>query len=530
MPKQKKLALPSKKGKKSQVQVPESADDYQELADVEETTGNKWRAGDVKKATNAYIRAIRLYIEGLQRFPQSFDLAYNKSHLQLEMTQQPRIMAVLEEHHNIPRVHFLNTTLASHRYALHLEQDSAEVMFNTAQVLTSLAEEFSEFRSRRPTEAVRLLEEATELFSSCLARQEIMYEESQSMMQMAEEEEEDTDMDLSGGAPVPPSSDPNGNVAAENDNSEDSNTPEEETVTIQQPTTVVDLIDTALAQLSTLATLCGVMSYLDEQKEPALISQLGRQLLEQRIPAYAAKLSSDELESVKSGIALGKAQFIGALAEAEFRHRDIDLQTSSERLEIFKQLDLTTDPKAMCAYADALVEFNDAIGELYSSHQSPDIAARRWKLLSTASSLYTAASKLDSVTDKAAIHIARGDVELLRHSLTEPPSNLSDALQASAPTLLRNAEIYYRGAGRQADADKDPRTAVEARIKESVAAHVAWLMGPGQEKAPSTPKSAVFNGFSSPQACDCIKEMVSEGLLSETWAERIATEWKLSLG
>ncbi|KAK5019885.1 hypothetical protein LTR16_000075 [Cryomyces antarcticus] len=497
MPKQKKLALPSKKGKKSQVQVPESADDYQELADVEETTGNKWRAGDVKKATNAYIRAIRLYIEGLQRFPQSFDLAYNKSHLQLEMTQQPRIMAVLEEHHNIPRVHFLNTTLASHRYALHLEQDSAEVMFNTAQVLTSLAEEFSEFRSRRPTEAVRLLEEATELFSSCLARQEIMYEESQSMMQMAEEEEEDTDMDLSGGAPVPPSSDPNGNVAAENDNSEDSNTPEEETVTIQQPTTVVDLIDTALAQLSTLATLCGVMSYLDEQKEPALISQLGRQLLEQRIPAYAAKLSSDELD---------------------------------ERLEIFKQLDLTTDPKAMCAYADALVEFNDAIGELYSSHQSPDIAARRWKLLSTASSLYTAASKLDSVTDKAAIHIARGDVELLRHSLTEPPSNLSDALQASAPTLLRNAEIYYRGAGRQADADKDPRTAVEARIKESVAAHVAWLMGPGQEKAPSTPKSAVFNGFSSPQACDCIKEMVSEGLLSETWAERIATEWKLSLG
>lgn len=45
--------------------------------DLEEA-GEKWRAGDAAKAARFFIRATETYEAGLRRFPQSFDLAYNK--------------------------------------------------------------------------------------------------------------------------------------------------------------------------------------------------------------------------------------------------------------------------------------------------------------------------------------------------------------------------------------------------------------------------------------------------------------------
>lgn len=43
-----------------------------------EEAGEKWRAGDATKSTRFFVRAIDNYEEGLQKFPHSFDLAYNK--------------------------------------------------------------------------------------------------------------------------------------------------------------------------------------------------------------------------------------------------------------------------------------------------------------------------------------------------------------------------------------------------------------------------------------------------------------------
>ncbi len=43
-----------------------------------EEAGEKWRAGDAAKSTRFFVRAIEAYEEGLGRFPQSFDLAYNR--------------------------------------------------------------------------------------------------------------------------------------------------------------------------------------------------------------------------------------------------------------------------------------------------------------------------------------------------------------------------------------------------------------------------------------------------------------------
>lgn len=43
-----------------------------------EEAGEKWRAGDAEKAFRFFMRGINAYDEGLEKFPDSFDLAYNK--------------------------------------------------------------------------------------------------------------------------------------------------------------------------------------------------------------------------------------------------------------------------------------------------------------------------------------------------------------------------------------------------------------------------------------------------------------------
>jgi hypothetical protein len=49
------------------------------LAGVEqEEGGEKWRAGDAQKAMRFFMRAIEIYDNGINKYPTSFDLAYNK--------------------------------------------------------------------------------------------------------------------------------------------------------------------------------------------------------------------------------------------------------------------------------------------------------------------------------------------------------------------------------------------------------------------------------------------------------------------
>jgi hypothetical protein len=59
-------------------QEPQSENDFLEAADELEQGAGKWRAGDAAKASRFFNRAIDAYNAGLQRYPNSFDLAYNK--------------------------------------------------------------------------------------------------------------------------------------------------------------------------------------------------------------------------------------------------------------------------------------------------------------------------------------------------------------------------------------------------------------------------------------------------------------------
>lgn len=76
-PRRKDFLTPKPKGKQ-RPQEPQSENDFLSAADDLEQAAGKWRAGDAAKATRFFNRAIDTYNEGLKRYPQSFDLAYNK--------------------------------------------------------------------------------------------------------------------------------------------------------------------------------------------------------------------------------------------------------------------------------------------------------------------------------------------------------------------------------------------------------------------------------------------------------------------
>jgi hypothetical protein len=78
MPPKRKDLLKPKPKTKAKVQESQSENDFLEAADEFEQAAGKWRAGDAAKATRFFNRAIDMYNDGLKRFPQSFDLAYNK--------------------------------------------------------------------------------------------------------------------------------------------------------------------------------------------------------------------------------------------------------------------------------------------------------------------------------------------------------------------------------------------------------------------------------------------------------------------
>lgn len=59
------------------VAAPDLPDEFLALGVQHEESGEKWRAGDAAKAVRFFKRAMEVYGEGIRRYPQDFDLAFN---------------------------------------------------------------------------------------------------------------------------------------------------------------------------------------------------------------------------------------------------------------------------------------------------------------------------------------------------------------------------------------------------------------------------------------------------------------------
>ncbi|KAL1992469.1 hypothetical protein VTN49DRAFT_4501 [Thermomyces lanuginosus] len=451
----------TRKKKGRQQAEPQTADEFLAAGVEQEEGGEKWRAGDPVKAMRFFMRAIEIYDNGLSKFPNSFDLAYNKARVQYEITQHPKLSKQLPA----PQIQILQIALQSHRDALALKQDNADILFNTAQVLSSLAEALVE--PKRPQhqqvqEAMKYLQEALELFQRCLTLQELRYTESQEQMKMMQDTELETAED-SGGVRV---SDDDANVSTDSGEA----TREEEWAEVVEPVTKDTLVDTAVAQLETLATLCGLLTF-DPGSGIAWVEEYSYDLLKTKIAAYIE--GTDRHQEV----ALARAQFLAALTEVLYRSGRIDVETYQRELSAAfpPELDLSDSPEGLCHKAEALSAFNAAIAEAPQVSNAEEMArliSLRWQALTSALEALTAASKLNDADNLAKIHLLRGDTEMSRWQLGRKPCNYPVA-QQNAGTLLRNAQTYYRGAAGIARRDGAPEEEREGVCKEALAAAIA---------------------------------------------------------
>ncbi|OKL59707.1 hypothetical protein UA08_05139 [Talaromyces atroroseus] len=498
----------SKKKGRHQQANPETADEFLAAGVEQEEGGEKWRAGDAVKAMRFFMRAIEIYDNGLTKFPTSFDLAYNKARVQYEITQHPKLATQLPA----PQMKILQIALQSHRDALVLDQDNADVLFNTAQVLTSLAEALTE--SKRPSEgkiqeAMKYLNEALELFQRCLVLQELRYTECQEDFKMMDSDNNDDNdaMPQSSGEETPEEKERE--TASEKDQGSDSPV-QEEWAAVVEPVTKNTLVDTAVAQLETLATLCSLLA-LDGGNALAWVEEYSYDLLRTKIAAYVQGTDREQ------EVALARARFLAALTEVLYRSGRVDVETYQRELSgaFPPELNLSDDPEGLCSKAEALTSFNSAIADIpptSSIEEGQRSLILRWQGLSAALEELTAASKLATADNVSKIHIARGDVEMARWHLGRPPWNHA-AAHENAATLLKNAQTYYRGAAALARRDGDSEQEKEGSCKEALVAALA-----GDKSKLNQLKSA-----DAEKAFAIMQDMVEDSLVALADAEALLT-------
>ncbi|KAK7900873.1 hypothetical protein LTR67_003158 [Exophiala xenobiotica] len=433
-----KAFLKKSKSKKNAEQALETADDFLAAGvDFEEAAG-KWRAGDAVKSMRFFSKAIDVYDRGLQKFPNSLDLAYNKARVLLEITTHPILVQQLQA----PILEVLQQALEAHRYAVNLDQDNADSLFNTAQVLTAIAEVSAKDSNRPDQEALQALEEALELQNRCLGVQELKLEESiqqqnEAASQMASEESnpvESKAMDegVDEGVVTP------------------ANNAADQWFLAVEPVTKETLVDTILAELGTLTTLCSILASSTTSvpaKSLAWVEEFSSRLLQTKLPVLLQNAEAERLQEV----ALAKANFLSSLLEAGYRTGSIDASIyKRERDEAFRSpgLDLERDFAALMANANSLISFNAALADDNAADHASQ-ASQRWNALSAAIANMTVASKISGPVpeDIAETHLIRGNCSLLQCQLGLPPSMYQPAA-TNAVQLLKNADTFYRNAGK----------------------------------------------------------------------------------
>lgn len=409
------------------------------------------------------------------------------------MTQHPKLATQLPA----SLVDILQIALQSHREALILQQDNTDILFNTAQVLTSLAEAVTEGKRHseqrqaphQQQEAMEWLREALELLQRCLSLQELKLTESEEMKAGAGAEE--------------PTAGDDDSMQQEGRESSSESAEQEEWVAVIEPITKSTLVDTAIAQLETLATLCGLLTF-EHGSVVAWIDEYSSSLLKERIASYI------EGTGRQHELLLARAKFIAAMADVSYRSGRIDIDTYKRELsDAFENgLDLSSDPDGLCSRAEALITFNSSISDAALLHQ-PDTLAQsttlRWQSLSAALDSLSAAAKLPEAESSPKIHIARGDAELSRWQLGRPPWDYAPA-SGNAATLLKNAQTYYRGAAALAKKDGTTSEETDASVKEAIALAVVGDRG----------KIDTLMAKSKGGVVAVAEEMIEDGLVTAT--------------
>ncbi|KAK6434596.1 hypothetical protein LTR95_009225 [Oleoguttula sp. CCFEE 5521] len=493
--KPKQFTRPPPKKVKAKSAEPQTADEFQEAADFEEEAGGKWRAGDPAKSARAFTRALELYERGLSKHPQNFDLAYNKARLMLELSQQPalvpHIAASLET--------LLHAALEDHRKVLRLDGENVDALFNTAQVLTSLAEVLHGEGDEDGEQPTKLLHEALEVLSACLSKQEMMFEQqridSEARIEEMQDEASPTEAQVETAA---------------------SSEAEERTATIVAPITASDLLDTVHASLAALTTLVAI----DDPSESGTLADMAEALAENKAPRYIALLAVVDQSPARLSTALDRAIFFASLADARFSNHAVDLQTAIEQLQVFNFPGKESSAHALFAEAQAREEL--VLSALDRSETSGNIDGPDcWGQLTAAQALLSAAAGLstdDARERKARIYELKADTEVLRYRLASTSGiELSDAIRCSAGTLLSNSRTFYKGAMQHGQMLGDEEIVAQSSQHSALFDEVVRITQGG---------SATADGQT--EHGEALGGLVEDGLLSDEAAEQMYNMLQIS--
>lgn len=296
------------------------------------------------------------------------------------------------------------------------------------------------------------MQESFELFQRCLSVQESKYTQ-----------------DLQKGTleAQPP---PDANSARADDISSGVSDASEEEVwaSVEEPITKDALLDTIIAQLDTLTAICSLGS---SHTSLAWVEEYYQTTSKVKLSLYVHG-SSRHHEA-----ALAQAKFTCALSDAAFRSGRLDLPSYENELNAaFATLDLSNDPPGLCDKADVELTFNASVQAVVQRAQSTELAQISticWKHITKALDSLTAASKLPDALNLPRIHLRRGDCELLRLHLGDAPLGYDLAVK-SAPTLLKNAEVFFCGAANLAKREVGTKEEQnEAEVKQSIVAGLA---------------------------------------------------------
>ena len=371
---------------------------------------------------------------------------------------------------------------------------------NTAQVLTSLAEDQSEgpaSTSDIKAQALSLLREALELFQKCLEVQQYRYTQAHA--------DEDSFAE---------SADPSDHAMADSD-SRSSSVEDERWASIVEPVTESTLLDTVVAQLDTLTAICNLMISLADTRL-SWIEDFYNVMVEPIITTYS------DNKNRPLDVSLAGANFTCAYADLTFRTGLIDAVTYER--EIAKafgdSFEISSSARALCDRADAFfalcVSFDFILDQTFCNYQErANYKETRWKYLTDALEDLKSAAKLSDAENLPKIHLRRGDCELMRFSMGEAPIAFERARNNSA-TLLQNAETYYRGGSRIAKAQGAVDEEQESTVKEAVVARLQ-----GDEKILQNLAS-----IDSRKVAQVLEEMKEEGLIIESLWKRLASELK----
>lgn len=420
-------------------------------------------------------------------------------------------------------------------------------------MLTSLAEAGLEDGTQEAANvpARTLLEEAVDIFTACLQKQQQEYEQMQAEIAKAQASGEYQDA-WKNDRPQPAETE-------EQDDAESASASSEghgDWATVEEPVTPVTILETCTAQLGALITLLGLYTPEDlpsiEKKAqdglmtateiiPALISIIDASLEQEAEEEQEAgptlsiaQLSQAEAASTtpKEDAILAAANFQASIAEAMYRSGRSTSTQYAQRVEqtfatLIKESQDTKNPglayiNIRSSYADALIDMASSIADnVQYTALSPTFASDleiQWTALSQAQKILTELSSaplssLLPASQLADIFLARGDTELFRFRIAVT-SGAKAAWVNSKAIVVANAGVFYRGARSYAQNAGATKTRTTADAKAIVAEILK-----GVASGSSTRKEN-WKGRSADVAA-VLGQMVEEGIVAEENAQGV---------